>query len=142
MMVKEGVDPTSTEGVADTPYDIPNLSVALHTVKTDVPVLWWRSVGHSHTAFVMETHIDEIAAAQKKDPVQLRRELLAGKPRVLKVLDLAASQGGWGSDLPEGVARGIAVHESFGSICAQGAEVSLEGDVPRVRKVTAAFDCG
>jgi isoquinoline 1-oxidoreductase beta subunit len=142
MMVKEGVDPTSTEGVADTPYDIPNLSVGLHTVKTDVPVLWWRSVGHSHTAFVMETLIDEIAAAQKKDPVQLRRELLAGKPRVVKVLDLAASKAGWGTALPKGVARGIAVHESFGSICAQVAEVSLEGNVPRVRKVTAAFDCG
>jgi len=142
MLVKEGVDPTSVEGVSDTPYEIPNMSVALHTVKTDVPVLWWRSVGHSHTAFVMETLIDEIAAAQKKDPVQLRRELLAGKPRVMKVLDLAASKAGWGSPLPKGVARGIAVHESFGSICAHVAEVSLEGDVPKVRKVTTAFDCG
>jgi len=142
MMVKDGVDPTSTEGVSDTPYEIPNLSVTLHTVKTDVPVLWWRSVGHSHTAFVMETLIDEIAAAQKKDPVQLRRELLAGKPRVVKVLDLAASKAGWGSPLPKGVARGIAVHESFGSICAHVAEVSLEGGAPKVRKITTAFDCG
>jgi isoquinoline 1-oxidoreductase subunit beta len=142
MMVKDGVDPTSVEGVSDTPYDIPNLSVGLHTVKTDVPVLWWRSVGHSHTAFVMETLIDEIAAAQKKDPLALRRELLAGKPRLVKVLDLAASKAGWGSPLPKGVARGIAVHESFGSICAQVAEVSLDGNVPKVRKVTAAFDCG
>jgi isoquinoline 1-oxidoreductase beta subunit len=142
MMVKDGIDPTSVEGVSDTPYDIPNLSVGLHTVKTDVPVLWWRSVGHSHTAFVMETLIDEIAAAQKKDPLQLRRELLASKPKVMKVLDLAASKAGWGSPLPKGVARGIAVHESFGSICAQVAEVSLEKDGPKVRKVTAAFDCG
>jgi isoquinoline 1-oxidoreductase beta subunit len=142
MMVKEGVDPTSVEGVSDTHYEIPNLSVALHTVKTDVPVLWWRSVGHSHTAFVMETLIDEIAAAQKKDPVALRRELLAGKPRMLKVLDLAASKAGWGSPLPKGVARGIAVHESFGSICAHVAEVSLEGGTPKVHKITTAFDCG
>ena len=142
MMVKEGVDPTSTEGVADTPYDIPNLSVSLHTVKTAVPVLWWRSVGHSHSAFVMETLIDEIAAAQNKDPVKLRRELLAKSPRVLKVLDTAAAKSNWGSALPKGVARGIAVHESFGSVCAHVAEVSLEGNTPRVRKVVTAFDCG
>jgi len=142
MMVKEGVDPTSTEGVADTPYDIPNLSVDLHTVKTAVPVLWWRSVGHSHSAFVMETLIDEIAAAQNKDPVKLRRELLAKNPRVLKVLDTAAAKSNWGSALPKGVARGIAVHESFGSVCAHVAEVSLEGNTPRVRKVVTAFDCG
>jgi isoquinoline 1-oxidoreductase beta subunit len=142
MMVKGGIDPTSTEGVADTPYDIPNMSVGLHSVKTPVPVLWWRSVGHSHSAFVMETLIDEIAAAQKKDPVQLRRELLAKHPRMLKVLDLAASKAGWGSPLPKGTARGIAIHESFESVCAHVALVSLEGDLPNVRKITTAFDCG
>src|SRR5258706_7696888 len=91
MMVKDGIDPTSTEGVADTPYEIPNMAVGLHTVKTDVPVLWWRSVGHSHSAFVMETLIDEIAAARRMDPVQLRRQLLAKNSRMLKVLDLAAA---------------------------------------------------
>jgi isoquinoline 1-oxidoreductase subunit beta len=142
MMVKDGVDPTSTEGVADTHYEIPNLSVGLHTVKTGVPVLWWRSVGHSHTAFVMETLIDEIAAAQKKDPVQLRRELLAKNPRMLKVLDLAASKSGWGSPLPKGTGRGIAIHESFGSACAHVAEVTLEGGQPKVQRITTAFDCG
>src|SRR4029079_1164658 len=83
MMMKEGIDPTSTEGVADSPYDIPNLSVGLHSVKAGVPVLWWGSVGRSHSAFVMETLVDKIAAAQKKDPVQLRRELLAKNPRML-----------------------------------------------------------
>jgi isoquinoline 1-oxidoreductase beta subunit len=110
--------------------------------KVGVPVLWWRSVGHSHSAFVMETLIDEIAAAQRKDPVQLRRELLAKHPRMLKVLDLAAAKSGWGGALPKGTARGFAIHESFGSVCAHVAEVSLEGNTPRVRKVTTAFDCG
>ena len=142
MMVKDGVDPTATEGVADTPYDIPNLAVNLHSVATGVPVLWWRSVGHSHSAFVMETLIDEIAAAQKKDPVAFRRELLAKNPRMLKVLDTAAAKSGWGSALPKGMARGIAIHESFQSVCAHVAEVSMEGGQPRVHKVTTAFDCG
>jgi isoquinoline 1-oxidoreductase subunit beta len=142
MMVKDGIDPTSTEGVADTPYDIPNQNVVLHTVDTGVPVLWWRSVGHSHTAFVMETMIDEVAAAAGKDPVALRRELLAKHPRVLRVLDLAAEKSGWGSAPPRGRGRGIAVHESFGSVCAQVAEVSLEDGKVKVHRVVAAFDCG
>ncbi len=142
MLVKDGIDPTTTEGVADTPYTLPNMQVMLHTVNTPVPVLWWRSVGNSHTAFVMETMIDEIAGASGKDPVALRRELLSGKPRMLQVLNLAASKSGWGSALPKGRARGIAIHESFNSVCAQVAEVSLEGNDIRVHKVTAAFDCG
>lgn len=142
MMVKDGIDPTSTEGVADTPYAIPNMNVTLHTVKTAVPVLWWRSVGHSHTNFVMESMLDEIAAATKKDPLALRRELLGKHPRVLKALDLAASKAGWGSPLPAGRARGIAVAESFGSVCAQVAEVSLDGANLKVHRVVAAFDCG
>jgi isoquinoline 1-oxidoreductase beta subunit len=142
MMVKNGIDPTSTEGVADTPYAIPNQSVTLHTVDSGVPVLWWRSVGHSHTAFVMETMIDEVAVAAGQDPLALRRALLAKHPKVLRTLDLAAARAGWGSPLPGGRARGIAVHESFGSVCAQVAEVSLAGNDIRVHKVVAAFDCG
>jgi isoquinoline 1-oxidoreductase beta subunit len=142
MMVKDGIDPTSTEGVADTQYAIPNHQVMLHTMKPGVPVLWWRSVGHSHTAFVMETMIDDIAAATGQDPVALRRELLAKQPKTLRVLELAVAKSGWGSPLQKGRARGIAVHESFGSTCAQVAEVSLNGDEIRVHKVTAAFDCG
>lgn len=86
--------------------------------------------------------MDEIAAASGKDPLELRRALLAGKPRVRAVLDLAAQKAGWGSALAKGRARGIAVHESFGSICAQVAEVSLDGNTPRVHRVVAAFDCG
>jgi isoquinoline 1-oxidoreductase beta subunit len=142
MLVKDGIDGTTTEGAADTPYDLPNMHLTLHTVNTGVPVLWWRSVGNSHTAFVMETMLDEIATATGKDPVELRRGLLAKNPRVRNVLDLAASKAGWGSALPKGRARGIAVHESFGSVCAQVAEVSLEGNNIRVHKITAAFDCG
>jgi len=142
MMMKEGIDPTSTEGVADTPYDIPNLQVMLHTVKAGVPVLWWRSVGHSHTAFVMETMIDDLAKAAGKDPVAFRREMLAKHPKLIRVLELAAAKAGWGTPAPAGRARGIAVHESFGSACAQVAEVSLIGDRPRVHRIVAAFDCG
>jgi len=142
MMVKDGVDPTSTEGVADSPYEFPNMNVSLHTVNPGVPVLWWRSVGHSHTAFVMETMIDELAAAAGQDPVAYRRSLLAKHANVVRVLDLAASKAGWGSPAPAGRARGVAVHESFGSICAQVAEVSLNGNEIRVHKVTAAYDCG
>ncbi len=142
MLVKDGIDPTSTEGVADTPYEIPNMSVQLHTVNPGVPVLWWRSVGNSHTAFVMETMMDELAAAAGEDPVAFRRALLSKHPKVARVLDLAASKAGWGSPVAAGRARGIAVHESFGSICAQVAEVSLTGNDIRVHKVTAAYDCG
>jgi isoquinoline 1-oxidoreductase beta subunit len=142
MMVKDGVDPTSVEGAADTPYAIPNLNVVLHTVDAGVPVLWWRSVGHSHTAFVMETMMDELAAAAGKDPVEFRRALLAGQPRVRNVLEVAAAKAGWGTPLAKGRARGIAVHESFGSVCAQVAEVSLENGAPRVHRIVAAFDCG
>jgi isoquinoline 1-oxidoreductase beta subunit len=140
--VKDGVDGTSVEGVNDIKYDIPNLNVVLHTVKLPVPPLWWRSVGHTHTGFVMETLVDEIAAASKQDPVAFRRKLLAKEPRYLKVLDLAAEKSGWGSALPAGRARGIAIVESFGTVCAQVAEVSLEKGVPKVHKVTAAIDCG
>ena len=142
MMVKDGIDPTSVEGVGDMPYEIPNLDVSLHTVATGVPVLWWRSVGHSHTGFVVETMIDEAAKAAGKDPVEFRRAMLGKHPRVLKTLDLAASKAGWGSPLPSGRARGIAVVESFGSVCAQVAEVSLEAGAPKVHRIVAAFDCG
>ena len=141
-LVKDGIDHTSVEGVSDTPYDIPNMAVTLHTPKSPVPSLWWRSVGHSHTAFVMETMIDELAAAAGQDPVAFRRKLLAKHPRVLAALDLAAQKAGWGTPLPKGRARGIAVHESFGSVCAQVAEVSIDKGEVKVHRVVAAFDCG
>jgi isoquinoline 1-oxidoreductase beta subunit len=141
-LVKDGVDHTSVEGTADTPYDIPNLAVSLHTPKNAVPVLWWRSVGHTHTAFVMETMVDELAQAAGQDPLAFRRTLLAKKPRHLAVLDLAAAKAGWGKPLAKGRGRGIAIHESFGSVCAQVAEVSIEGGAVKVHRVVAAIDCG
>jgi isoquinoline 1-oxidoreductase beta subunit len=104
--------------------------------------LWWRSVGHTHTAFVMETMIDELAHAAGQDPVEYRRALLQKHPRHLAALNLAAEKAGWGAALPAGHFRGIAVHESFGSTVAQVAEVSVNKGVVRVHRVTCAIDCG
>jgi len=139
-----GVDPSSVEGTADSPYleAVPHRRVQLHDYRCAIPVLWWRSVGHSHTAFVMETVIDELAVAAGVDPLAYRRRLLARSPRHLGVLELAARRAGWGSPLPPGRARGIAVHESFGSFVAQVAEVSIESGRIRVHRVTCAVDCG
>ena len=143
VMVKDGIDHTSVEGASDTPYDIPNLRVELHSPTNGVPVLWWRSVGHSHTAFVMESFLDELAHKAGKDPCLYRQTLLAKHPRNLKVLQTAAEKAGWGKPLPKGRGLGIAVHESFGSFVAQVAEVSLDkkGGV-KVHRVVCAVDCG
>ena len=141
-MIQNGIDPTSVEGIADMVYPVPNLRVELHTIDLQVPVLWWRSVGHTHTAFVMETMIDELAARAGRDPVEFRRAHLSKSPRHLAVLELAAEKAGWGSPLPAGRARGIAVHESFNSVVAEVAEVSVEGGKPQVHRVTCAVDCG
>jgi isoquinoline 1-oxidoreductase subunit beta len=141
--VKNGIDSASVEGAADILYGIPNLQVELHTPKNEVPVQWWRSVGHSHTGFSVEAFLDEVAHAGGKDPYQLRRSLLAGQPRMLAVLDLAAQKANWGSALPAGRARGIATHFSFDSYVAQVAEVSVEKDgTVHVHRVVAAVDCG
>jgi isoquinoline 1-oxidoreductase beta subunit len=142
-VIKDGIDDTSVEGAATTPYAIPNLQVELHSPKNAVPVLWWRSVGHSHTAFVMESFLDELASAAGKDPLAYRRELLQQHPRTLRVLETAAAKAGWGKRLPKGRGRGLAVHESFGSYVAQVAEVSLTpGGELRVHRVVCAVDCG
>jgi isoquinoline 1-oxidoreductase beta subunit len=142
-MVKDGLDDTSVEGAANTPYAIPNLQVELHSPRNAVPVLWWRSVGHSHTAFVMESFLDELATAAGKDPYHYRRALLQKHPRHLKVLETAAKMAGWGTPLPKGHGRGIAVHESFGSFVAQVAEVSLDAkSAVTVHRVVCAVDCG
>jgi isoquinoline 1-oxidoreductase beta subunit len=142
-VVKKGVDETAVEGAADLPYAIPNVLVDWQMAPHGVPCLWWRSVGHSHNAFVVESFLDELAHAAGKDPVELRRSLLEKHPRHKRVLELAAEKSGWGKKLPEGRARGIAVHESFGSFLAQVAEVSVSDDGrPRVHRVTCAIDCG
>jgi isoquinoline 1-oxidoreductase subunit beta len=142
-LVKNGIDDTSVEGAADLPYPVPNLLVTLHTTKNVVPTLWWRSVGHSHTAFVVESFLDEVAHALGKDPYRYRQELLAGHPRHLGVLNAAARLSDWDKPLPAGHGRGIAVHESFKSFVAQVAEVSLEETgALRVHRVCCAVDCG
>src|SRR5262249_26924291 len=123
-MLKDGIDPTAVEGAADSPYvtAIPHHRVELHAVDAGVPVLWWRSVGNTHTAFAVESFVDELAHAAKRDPLEFRRALLAKAPRVRAVLELAAAKAGWGSAPPAGRARGLAVHQSFGSIVAAAAE--------------------
>ncbi|MGH7374560.1 MAG: molybdopterin cofactor-binding domain-containing protein [Candidatus Rokuibacteriota bacterium] len=142
VMIKDGVDRTSVEGASDLAYEVPNVALDLHSPQSPVPVLWWRSVGHTHTGFVVESFIDELAHAGGKDPYRYRRELLAAHPRHLSVLDLAAQKAGWGSPLPAGRARGLAVHSSFGSWCAQVAEVSIQEKAIRVHRVVCAVDCG
>ena len=141
-MVKDGVDVSSVEGAADLPYAIPNLHVDLHSPKSDVPVLWWRSVGHSHTAFVVESFMDELANAAGKDPFEFRRALLGEHLRHRAVLELATEKGNWGRPLPAGLGRGLAVHKSFGSFVAQVAEVSVVGGRVKVDRVVCAVDCG
>lgn len=140
---KTGLDGSTHEGASDTRYadGIPNLRVDVHQETTPVPVLWWRSVGNLHTAFAMESFIDECAHAAKQDPLAYRLSLLKDE-RMIAALKLAADKAGWGKPLPKGRARGIAVHESFGSVVAEVAEVSLVGGRPRVHRVVAAFHCG
>jgi len=141
-LVKDGIDGTSVEGVSDTPYDIPNMRVELHTTKAGPRPLWWRSVGHTHTAYVMETMIDEVAAVSGKDPVEFRLSLLGKHPRHAGVLKLAAEKADWDKPLPDGVFRGVAVHESFHSYVAEVAEVRIVDGKPKVQRVVAAVDCG
>jgi isoquinoline 1-oxidoreductase subunit beta len=144
MMVKDGVDGTSVEGVADSPYikAVADHRVTLHSPKTGIPVLWWRSVGHSYNGFVMESLVDELAHAAGKDPLEYRRVLLKDHARQLETMNLAAEKAGWGTPAPEGRARGLAVHESFGSVVAQVAEVSVENGTIRVHRVVCAVQCG
>ena len=144
-MVKNGIDATSVEGVVDSPYleAIRDRRVVVHSPRLPVPVLWWRSVGNTHTAFAMESAIDELAWAAGRDPLEFRSMLLADKPRHLRALKAAAKKAGWGTPASKGRARGLAVHESFGSIVAQVAEVSVDKDKEiHVHKVSCAVDCG
>jgi isoquinoline 1-oxidoreductase beta subunit len=142
MLVKEGVDQTSVEGAANLPYALENILVDLHSPKLPVPVLWWRSVGSSHTAFAVECFLDELATAAGKDPVEFRRELLKDHPRHLGVLNLAVEKAGWGKTLGRGSGRGVAVHESFNTYVAQVAEVRVRRGTISVDRVVIAVDCG
>nr|WP_045837896.1 xanthine dehydrogenase family protein molybdopterin-binding subunit [Hyphomicrobium sp. 99] len=142
MMVKDGVDATSVEGASTLPYAIPNFEVDLHTEKTGVPVLWWRSVGATHTAHATEHMIDMLAKEAGKDPVAFRLAMLKDHPRHAGVLKLAAEKAGWGQPTP-GLLRGVAVHESFGSFVANVADVRLHDDgTIKVERVVCAVDCG
>jgi isoquinoline 1-oxidoreductase subunit beta len=143
MMVKNGVDATMTEGAADTAYAMSDFDFQITHPKSPVTVLWWRSVGHTHTAYVMETLIDEIATATKKDPVALRMELLPADARHRAVLQLAADKAGWDKPVAKGRYRGVAVHHSFGSYVATVAEVSKTADGGiKVERCVVASDCG
>lgn len=139
--VKDGVDFTSIEGVANLPYTIPNLRVELQTAVLPVPVGFWRSVGSSQNAFVVECFLDELAHAGKHDPLALRLKLLTEHPRHREVLQQAAQRAGWGKPRP-GRALGLAVHECFGSIVAEVAEVSVAKGKITVHRVVCAIDCG
>ncbi|MDQ3746742.1 MAG: molybdopterin-dependent oxidoreductase, partial [Acidobacteriota bacterium] len=144
MMMKDGVDSSTVEGVNDTHYHVPNFSVTVHHPKVNVPVLWWRSVGHTHSAFVMETLVDELAARARVDPFTYRRKLLKPEARKLRAaLDLLeAKSATWRNNVPKGHAVGIACHECFETGVACAVEVSVENKRPRIHRAAVAVDCG
>jgi isoquinoline 1-oxidoreductase beta subunit len=142
MIVRNNVDATAVEGASDMPYAIPNVAVRWNQAKSPVPTLWWRSVGHTHTAQVVEVMMDELAHAAGKDAVAFRLDLLKEHPRHVGVLRLAADKAGWGEKLPAGKGRGIAVHESFNSYVAMVADVTVDGGKVKIDRVVAAVDCG
>ena len=143
-LIKNGVDETATEGTADTHYNIPNLHVTAHHPNVNVPVLWWRSVGHTHTAFVMETLIDELATRAKMGPFAYRRKLLKPDAKKLhRALDLLEKvSADWRNKLPRKHALGVSCHESFGTGVACAVDVSIENKRPKIHRVTVAVDCG
>lgn len=141
--VESGIEPQAVEGIANTNYRIPNLRVGVMLKNTHIPVGFWRSVGSSQNAFFMESYVDEVAHAAGQDPYKFRRALLTHRPDFIGVIDKIAEKGDWGKPLPAGRGRGIAIHECYGSICGQVAEVTVsqKGEV-RVDRVVAAVDCG
>lgn len=146
-MMRDGIDPTSVEGASNQPYAIPNQWVDLHSPKLGVPVQWWRSVGSTHTAYSVETFIDRLARKAGRDPLDYRLALLKDQPRHTAALKLVAERAGWNqSDGTENNGRargrGIAVHESFGTVVAMVADVTMNAGQPKVEKVWIAVDCG
>jgi isoquinoline 1-oxidoreductase beta subunit len=136
------IDSSSVEGAAAIPYSIPNQQVELHTTQIGVPIQWWRSVGSTHTAYAVECFIDDLARSTHQDPVEFRRAMLDKHPRHLAVLNAAADRAGWGTTLPAGTARGVALHESFNTIVAEVVEVSRHGKDFKVDRVVCVVDCG
>lgn len=141
-MMRGGVDPTAVEGAASTEYDLPAHRVEWYKDDPGIPLAFWRSVGHSYNAFVMESFIDELANAGGRDPLEIRRKLLEKEPRHRGVLEQVAAKAGWGQPLPAGVFRGLAQHESFDSYAAAVAEVSVDKDDIKVRRIVIGIDCG
>src|SRR5262249_47188679 len=133
--VVENLSRTAVEGFTDMHYAIPNISVDYHMANTHVPVSFWRSVGHSQNQFFIESFIDELAAESGKDRVEFRRKLLAGTPRLLGVLNLAAEKAGWDKPLPAGRFRGVSAVNNIGSYNAQVAEISITQGKLRVHRV-------
>jgi isoquinoline 1-oxidoreductase beta subunit len=143
-MMKNGIDNAAVEGVENMEYEITNMAAEYVRADLPVPVGFWRSVGSSHNAFTVESFIDELASAAKKDPLELRLGLLKNHPRAKRVLETAAQKAGWGKKPKQGQALGIAYHLSFGTYVAEVAEVSVDkasGKIT-VHKVTCAVDCG
>jgi isoquinoline 1-oxidoreductase subunit beta len=140
---ENGVEPQAIEGLANCPYRADALKVGVELKNTHVPVMFWRSVGSSQNAFAVESFIDECAHAAKRDPLEYRRALLEGRPDFLAVLDALALKGDWGKPVRKGVGRGVAIHEAFGTIVGEIAEVAISdrGEV-KVERVVACVDCG
>jgi isoquinoline 1-oxidoreductase subunit beta len=143
-LFKDGLDPDTTEAAIDLVYDLPNARVVyVRTEPPGIPTAFWRSVGPSHNVFVVESFMDELAAAAKQDPVAYRRALLGKSPRARTVLDLAAEKAGWGQPLREGVGRGVSLQFAFATYMAQIAEVEVaRSGAVHVRRVVCAVDCG
>jgi isoquinoline 1-oxidoreductase subunit beta len=143
-LFKDGLDPDTTEGAIDLVYDLPNMRVEyVRNEPPGIPTAFWRSVGPSHNVFVVESFMDELAAAAKQDPVAYRRALLGKSPRARAVLDLAVEKAGWGHPLREGVGRGVSLQFAFATYMAQIAEVEVaRSGAVRVRRVVCALDCG
>ncbi|MGH8186626.1 MAG: xanthine dehydrogenase family protein molybdopterin-binding subunit, partial [Steroidobacteraceae bacterium] len=136
------IDPSSVEGAANLPYHVPNLAVELHSPQLPVPVQWWRSVGSTHTAFSTECFLDDIARATQQDPYALRRSLLEKHPRHVAVLDLVAEKSGWRQPRGRDQVYGLALHESFGSVVAEVAQLRRTANGPKLERVVCAVDCG
>jgi isoquinoline 1-oxidoreductase subunit beta len=138
----EKFDPMAVEGLIETPYDIPSQRVEQHRLDIGVPVSVWRTTGHGPNSFVLESFMDELAAAARRDPVAYRQSMLRSDPRALKVLDLVAEKSGWGRPAPDGTARGVALAKAFGGYIAAVAEVSVRNGMLKVHRMTMAVDCG
>jgi len=143
IMAIDKADNTSSEGSADMPYRIANLRVEHSPIDLPVPVGFWRSVGHSYNAFFVESFMDELAHAARQDPYRYRRELLDGHGDFLAVLDRLATEAEWNTSAGPGRGKGIALHESFGSIVGQVAEITmLDATTVRLDRVVCVVDCG